>query len=187
MTPETYKSSIKRFEKFLGAYVFMKNLLLILTFTLSSPAFAVYSPDWERPVQEADMRVLQADGHFEGAEAVALTLNRRDGEKKAVATSFTLDLSVPSSEGVRTVRYVIPVSDVSMNDQGHVVIKGRLKLFNENAATGYFPSIAIEIVPEAGQWEAYVRFTETGSVTSTSNLRISGSPEAVMTIQSHLE
>jgi hypothetical protein len=165
----------------------MKNLLLILTFALSTPAFAVYAPNWERPVQGADMNVLQADGHFEGAEAVALTLNRRDGEKKAVATSFTLDLSVPSSEGLRAVRYVIPVSDVSMNDQGVVVIKGSLKLFNENAATGYFPAIAIEVVPQAGEWEARVRFTESGSVTSTSNLRLSGSPEAVMTIQSHLE
>jgi hypothetical protein len=165
----------------------MKNLLTILAFAFSLPTFAVYAPNWERPIQGAEMNVVEADGHFEGAEGVALTLNRRDGEKKAVATSFTLDLSVPSAEGVRTVRYLIPVSDVSMNDQGHVVIKGSLKLFNENAATGYFPAIAIEVAPQAGHWEARVRFTESGSVTSTSFLRISGSPEPLMTIQSHLE
>ncbi|MEO5667119.1 MAG: hypothetical protein ABIR96_03595 [Bdellovibrionota bacterium] len=169
----------------------MKTILTTLALALSLPAFAVYAPDWERPVQEAQMDVVQADGYFTGAQNVTLTMNRRDG-KKAMATSFNLEVSLPQRESAHPVEYLIPVSEISASDKGNMIIKGQLKLYDEDAATGYFPNVEIELVrpydmtgkqPTDDQWIATVRFLERGSVNSTSSLKLSGTPESVATIQ----
>jgi len=169
----------------------MKRIINTLALLLSLPAFAVYAPNWERPIQEAQMDVVKADGFFAGAENVVLTLNRRDG-KKAPATSFDLELSLPAGQELREVSYKVPVDEISASDKGNLIIKGELKLYNEDASTGYFPKVEIELVRPYDmsganavddQWIAVVRFLESGSVNSTSSLQLSGTPESVLTIQ----
>jgi hypothetical protein len=166
------------------------------------PALAVYAPNWERPVKQAEMVVLDADGFFDTAENVVLTQNRRDNSQQE-ASSLTLSFDLVNADGsVQKAQYEVPVESVSHNRCGGTAFVATLKLYNPDLATGYFPEIQIRLNrqtamginracggraslsgPESS-WNAEVKFFERGSVQSESTMILRGTPEALFTIQS---
>lgn len=65
----------------------LKSTLLTLSI-LSLPAFAIYDPSWERPVENIAMDLVEARGSFANASQISVTLNRRDGATHV--TSLTM-------------------------------------------------------------------------------------------------
>jgi len=165
----------------------MKHFLVALTLVISAPAFAIYAPDWERPVQRAEMDVVQADGHFTDVEDVLLVLNRRDGVKSP-ATSFSLSFTLPDQKTLSDVKYLVPVEEIFASDKGNIVIKGQIDL---STGDGISRLMHVELSRPYSQevgsaephWIAELRFFERGLVNTSSTLQLSGTPESVATIQ----
>ncbi len=127
----------------------MKNLIIATIITLvsfgSSSAFAVWAPNWERPIHSSEMQVVKSDGVFDGAYDVVLVMNKRDSSKDA-ATSFSLEFSKELADGsVMDYSYSIPVEQIEYTRCGSTFFKGVAKLFDPDMATGYYPEIAISL------------------------------------------
>lgn len=166
----------------------MKHFLAALTFAVSVPAFAVYAPDWERPIQQAEMDVVHADGYFTDVQDVSLVLNRRDGVKTP-ATSFYLTLSLPNDKGLNTAKYSVPVDEIFASDKGNLVIKGQVDVNNNDGVRRVMQVEVSRPYPKENEgavelhWSAELRFLERGETSTNSTLQLSGTPESVVTIQ----
>ncbi|MEK6579034.1 MAG: hypothetical protein AABZ55_07385 [Bdellovibrionota bacterium] len=65
--------------KFKSIKISILGLALIASAGFSAPAHAIYDPNWERPTQEAEMKISKATGVYTKADKVKLTMTHRDG------------------------------------------------------------------------------------------------------------
>lgn len=105
-------------------------LALVLAVGLvSQQAKAVWAPGWERPIKEAQMDVISADGVFEMVEEAKLTLRKSDGSKEA-ATSFLLELTfLNEATGKELTRsFAVPVKSIEYTRCGSTFYAAELEL-----------------------------------------------------------
>ncbi len=122
---------------------FIVTAALILSFTSSSKAFAVWAPNWERPLLQSNMDVIESNGAFEQAHDVTLVMNKRDNSKEA-ATSLTLEFTVEHKDGsLEDFSYVMPIQDIKYTRCGTTYFNATLKLYDPDMATGYFPEVSV--------------------------------------------
>ena len=127
----------------------MKKLLIATIITLATavavPSFAMFTPDWERPLHKSEMDVVSANGVFETAFNATLVLNKRDNSKDA-ATSFTLEFFSENEDGVvEEYLYEIAVKNIRYTRCGSTFFTANIKLYDPELATGYFPEMTVTL------------------------------------------
>lgn len=126
-TVQNPSAQIKNIGSLLGSALMLA--LVLAVGLLSQQAKAVWAPGWERPIKEAQMDIVSADGAFETVEAATLTLRKRDGSKEA-ATSFLLELTfVNTLTGKELQRsFEVPVQKIEYTRCGSTFYTAQLEL-----------------------------------------------------------
>lgn len=161
-----------------------KLMISILALGLSLNSMAAYLPGWERPIKQADMKVLEAKGIFASVQNVILVQNRRDGSELEAST-FTLSVEfMNSKDDLQTLEYRIPVQSVSYGSNGNDEFVGKLKLIGNDQSIEQSPEIEIKLVRDPKMtWSAQVQLNEFESSNSLSTLLLEGNPDILYTIQ----
>lgn len=164
------------------------SAVFVAVLTLSSSAFAIYDPSWERPMLTAfDMEITDAQYGFEKAERVDLTLTKRDGQKKATGIILSVDYAHSNAPVVNELK----ITDIRKDSCGSTVYSARLE--DKKGNKGMEARMNVTLVDHAARlcddykpfrWEADVRQGYGWCGTGDATMSLQGEPEAVMTIQS---
>lgn len=158
---------------------------LALSFSVLSSAQAAIIPGWDRPLQSAEMKVVEAVGTLEGVTEASLTQFRQD------------PIAAPGAAFERQQGFILTLTK-------HVASEGALisqayRLVNVKTETSCGSKIFTAVAPgvtlklqdnttrlcrdlRPGTWEATLEISDMGLETS-GKLRLVGNPEVVYTIQ----
>jgi hypothetical protein len=165
----------------------MKSLLTASffgTFFLYTAALAVELPGWERPLESASMRIVQAQGQLAEAKLARLTLTRQDGQVSP--TGFTLEMDGRTyalrvaemrGAGCGSVSYrAVAGASEGIDDAVHV--ESRLIELTVIDHAGRF---CADFAPS--RWEARLELQDVLEGSAVGSLELEGHPEPVFTIQ----
>lgn len=168
----------------------LSKLLSVSFLIFASSLFAKYDPNWERPIQKANMTKLSAKGEFATSNFFTLTLTKRDGEKKPTGIvlvyktqilcfhgncpsnilSYELEIAEINNIGCGSVEYVANLKnqDPANSERVTVVLKDHTK------------RLCMDLQPV---WAASVVKGYGWCGTGDSTADLEGKPEYVVTIQ----
>ncbi len=156
-----------------------------LVLMVTSSAFGIYDPNWERPILgDHDMKIEAAQFGFEDVTQAGLTLTKRDGQTEPTGILVNLNdggavrsiqltiTSIEKDASCGSVRYVASLGkqSKSMGARFNVVLEDHTTRVCDDARPGI--------------WEANLREGYGWCGTGDATLYLVGNPEPLYTIQS---
>jgi len=175
----------------------VKNLISTLALTLvSTQAHAVYAPNWERPVLEADMKLIQTHLGFEKVSDVKLTLTRRDIGILVPNSKYTgIQITYLNADNMgqsRRASYTLKITQAEKDGCGSTTYYAQLNRDHSANPKEIGARYNISLTDHSERickdlrlfrWEAQVRQGYGWCGTMDSTMELGGNPESVITIQ----
>ena len=168
----------------------------IISFLISLSSYAIYDPDWMKPILSAKMEIVHATGTFQNIDQVELTLSKHTSGKQAdqltlsyveapeciqemgdeclpVIRNVTVSIKEEIDLGCGSKEYHASLNDVNDPTYGGrftIILQDHMGRTCENAPAPYL-------------WQASIRKGYGWCGTMDSKLEIVGNPAPVYTIQ----
>ena len=162
----------------------MKNLVLnvVLGFVLASGvAHASFQPEWDRPIEAAEMEIVEASGMYKSTDVVQVTRTQRDGLGEE-STAYAVRLNGQEE------KYVITEKSIRSDGAAALTLAREKDLrkaggdFVHLYLVDHSKSMNTRFVPFL--WEARLTRTRiTNGAHAVGTIDMQGNPEAVYTIQ----
>ena len=163
----------------------MRTIALSIITLFATNAFAVFLPEWDRPIWTSNMQVTEGTQSFEKVGNIVLTLTQKD--KSATPTG----VDVTFLNGTKTVNHHLNVASIKLTNCSSTVYTFALPESANRTKDGLYGRFNVELTDHSTKtcldarpfrWEAKIREGLGWCGTFDSTATLVGNPEPVFTM-----